>query len=68
MPGMSGFDLIRMLREQNGTTHVILITALTHDHLEDEALSVGALCLMRKPFEVAALLESVDRSLSNERR
>jgi FixJ family two-component response regulator len=68
MPGMSGFDLVRMLREQNGTTRVILITALTHDHLEDEALSVGALCLMRKPFEVAALLESVDRSLSNERR
>lgn len=64
MPGMSGFDLVRRLREQNYATPVILITALPHDHLDDEALSVGALRLMRKPFEAAALLESVDRSLS----
>jgi FixJ family two-component response regulator len=68
LPGMSGFDLVRRLREQKRTTPVILITALPYYHLDDEALSVGALCLIRKPFEAAALLESVDRSLSNERR
>jgi FixJ family two-component response regulator len=66
MPGMSGIDLVRSLREEDRATPVILITALPHNHLDDEALSVGALCLIRKPFEAAALVESVERSLSND--
>ena len=64
MPGMSGFDLVRRLREEDRATPVIFITALPDDHLDDEALSAGALTLMRKPFEAAALLEFVERSLS----
>jgi FixJ family two-component response regulator len=68
MPGMSGLDLIRRLREQHRGTPVILITALSYNHLEDEALSVGATCLIRKPFEAAALLEWIAKSLSDERR
>jgi FixJ family two-component response regulator len=56
MPGMSGIDLVRRLREEDRATPVILITALPHNHLDDEALSVGALCLMRKPFEAVTLL------------
>jgi FixJ family two-component response regulator len=67
MPGMSGIDLVRSLREEERATPVILITALPDNHLDDEALSVGALCLIRKPFEAAALVESIERSLSNER-
>ena len=67
MPGMSGFDLVRRLREEDRGTPVILITALPYNHLEDEALSVGATCLIRKPFEAVTLLESVERSLSDER-
>ena len=67
MPGMSGFDLVRRLREEDRGTPVILITALPYNHLEDEALSVGAMCLIRKPFEAVTLLESVERSLSDER-
>ncbi|HTZ68719.1 MAG TPA: response regulator [Roseiarcus sp.] len=64
MPGMSGFDLVRRLREEDRATPVILITALPYAHLDAEALSTGALSLIRKPFEAAALLEFVDRSLS----
>ena len=64
MPAMSGFDLVRRLREQERTTPVILITALPHAHLDDQALSVGALGLMRKPFEAATLLEFVARCVA----
>jgi FixJ family two-component response regulator len=67
MPGLSGFDLVRRLCEEDRGTPVILITALPYNHLEDEALSVGATRLIRKPFEAVTLLESVERSLSNER-
>jgi FixJ family two-component response regulator len=66
MPGMSGFDLVRRLREEDRGPPVILITALPYNHLENEALAVGAARLIRKPFEAVTLLESVERSLSNE--
>jgi len=67
MPGMSGLDLVRKLREVNIMTPVMLITALTDRQLDNEAISVGAQSLLRKPFETKALLDCVARSLSNER-
>jgi FixJ family two-component response regulator len=66
MPGMTGLNLLRKLHEQGITTPVILITALPHRHLNDEATSLGAQCLLGKPFETTALLDWVERSLSNE--
>lgn len=67
MPGMGGLNLVRKLHEQGVVTPVILITALPDKHLDDEAVSLGAQCLLRKPFETNSLLDSVERSLSNER-
>src|SRR5215510_10597366 len=66
MPGMSGFDLVRKLHEQGIMTPVILITALAGKPLDDEAISVGAFCLLRKPFETNSLLDCVERSLPDE--
>jgi FixJ family two-component response regulator len=63
MPGMSGTDLVRKLREQGNMTPVILVTALPDAQLDDEAISVGAQCLLRKPFETKALLDWIERSL-----
>jgi FixJ family two-component response regulator len=67
MPGMGGLNLVRKLHEQDIMTPVILITALPDKHLDDEAISLGAQCLLRKPFETNTLLDCVERSLSNER-
>jgi FixJ family two-component response regulator len=67
MPGMSGIDLIRRLRDQGIMTPVIVITALPDAHLDGEAISVGAQCLLRKPFETDSLLDCVERSLPDER-
>jgi FixJ family two-component response regulator len=63
MPGIGGFNLVRELHEQGITTPVILITALPDKHLDEEAVSIGALCLLRKPFETTSLLDYVERSL-----
>jgi FixJ family two-component response regulator len=62
MPGMSGLDLVRRLRDQGIMTPVILITALPDTDLDSEAISVGAQCLLRKPFETETLLDWVERS------
>jgi FixJ family two-component response regulator len=67
MPGMGGLGLARRLHEQGIMTPVILITALTDKQLDKEAISVGAHGLLRKPFETNALLDCVERSLSDER-
>jgi FixJ family two-component response regulator len=63
MPGMGGLNLLDALREQGIATPVVLITALTDQHLDEEATSRGALCLLRKPFEMSSLLDHIDRSL-----
>jgi FixJ family two-component response regulator len=63
MPGMGGLDLVRELQGRGIMTPVILITALPDKHLDDEAASTGALCLLRKPFETSSLLDYVERSL-----
>jgi FixJ family two-component response regulator len=64
MPGMGGLDLAREVRERGIMTPVILITALPDKHLDNEASSVGAEALLRKPFETNVLLDCVERSLS----
>ena len=67
MPGMSGFDLVRRLRELGFMMPAVLITALPDMHLDDEAILVGAQCFLRKPFEIESLLDCVERSLPDER-
>lgn len=51
MPGMNGLDLIRKPRERGRSASVVPVTALPGKHLNDAATSVGAPCLVRKPFE-----------------
>jgi FixJ family two-component response regulator len=63
MPGMGGLNLLQALREQGIATPVVLITALTDKHLDQEAAARGALCLLRKPFEMSCLVDHIDRSL-----
>ena len=65
MPGMGGLGLIQELHYRGIMTPVILITALPDEHLDEAALSTGAFCLLRKPFETNSLLEWVDKSLLN---
>ncbi|MBR0697368.1 response regulator [Bradyrhizobium lablabi] len=62
MPGMGGLNLVRKLHELGVTTPVVLITALPDKQLDDDAVSAGAFCLLRKPFETSSLLECVERS------
>jgi FixJ family two-component response regulator len=63
MPGIGGLQLLSELRGQGITTPVVLITALTDRHLDQEAAARGALCLLRKPFEISSLLDHIERSL-----
>jgi FixJ family two-component response regulator len=60
MPGMSGLDLMKCLASRGATTPVILITARSDSNLEAKAAAAGAACLLRKPFEINALIQCIE--------
>jgi FixJ family two-component response regulator len=62
LPGMSGFHLAQLLAYQSRTP-VIMITAHAEPGLEARAASIGAVCLLLKPFEVDALTHCLERAL-----
>jgi FixJ family two-component response regulator len=63
MPGMSGLDLIRQLQAQGSPVPTIMITGRPEAGLEAKATAVGALCLLRKPFETDALIQCLEKAL-----
>ena len=63
MPGISGFDLMRHLLAHGSRLPVIMITAHEEPGLEAKAAAIGAVCLLRKPFEADALTHCLERAL-----
>jgi FixJ family two-component response regulator len=63
MPGMSGFELKRQLDERHGTLPVIMITARSEPDLREKAMSSGAACFLRKPFDTEALVDCLEKAL-----
>jgi FixJ family two-component response regulator len=63
MPGMSGFDLKRLLMDRAWRVPVIMITARGEPGLEARAAASGAVCLLRKPFGADALIGCLEKAL-----
>ena len=72
MPELSGIDLLRRLRELKHAMPVIVITAHGDIPLAVEAMRLGAVDFLEKPFEDEVLLTSVrsalDRGDRDQRR
>src|SRR5262245_43475129 len=63
MPGMSGFDLKRRLLAYDSALPVIMTTADAEPALAATAAAIGAVCLLRKPFEADAMTDCLERAL-----
>jgi two-component system response regulator FixJ len=63
MPGLSGLDLLRRLREFKLAVPVIVITAHGDIPLAVEAMRMGAIDFLEKPFDDDVLLASVRSAL-----
>jgi two-component system response regulator FixJ len=59
MPGMSGIDLLRRLRERKISVPVIVITGHGDIPLAVEAMRIGAIDFLEKPFDDEVLIASV---------
>lgn len=63
MPGMDGMDILRMVKEQKRDEEVIIITAFGSLETAIEALSLGVLDYITKPFKKEQILFTVDRAI-----
>ncbi len=52
MPGMNGIEVLKTLRRDEVDAAVVMVTATTQAHYEDEAEELGITAYLRKPFEV----------------
>jgi two-component system, LuxR family, response regulator FixJ len=59
MPGMSGLDLLAVMKEQNISMPTIVITAVCDVRLSLNAKRQGAFDFFEKPFDAGSLLTSI---------
>jgi two-component system response regulator FixJ len=72
MPGMTGLELIQAMKARGVSMPVILVTAYADVPLAVQAMKMGAVELLEKPFDYDALLttirEALQRTYADEER
>lgn len=63
LPGMSGFEILRQLREQGNDVHVIILSAKTTENDKVEGLTIGADDYVSKPFALREFLARVSSAM-----
>ena len=64
MPGISGLDLLTRLVEQGDKIPVVMITGYADVSIAVQAMKLGAVDFIEKPFRDQVLLEAVNRALT----
>jgi FixJ family two-component response regulator len=60
MAGITGIDLVRILRSRQKKTSVILMTGRAEQSAVEQALISGAICVLKKPFAAELLLSCIE--------
>jgi DNA-binding NtrC family response regulator len=60
-----GLDIIRMIREQNPQTRIVVLTAYGSAEMEDEALRSGADAFLRKPKPLSQVAQVIQGLLES---
>ena len=63
MPGMSGPELVKKLREQTTRIPIVFITAHSDEGVRPQLLQQGAVECLSKPFSDTALREALNAAL-----
>ncbi len=67
MPGMDGFELSQVLKADDSYKHlpIILISGIVNDSVQEQAKQVGALDVVKKPFNPKDLIPIITGALQN---
>ena len=68
MPGMDGIELLKAIKQISPATEVVVITAYGTVERAVEAMKVGAVDFVAKPFRRAVLMEAIERALARQCR
>lgn len=63
LPGISGLDLMRRVKEANPNLKVILVSGVTEEKIRQEVAQAGADAFFFKPVELPDFLDAVERTL-----
>ena len=67
MPGMSGLDLLRELKQREIDVPAIMMTAFGSEAIATQALRIGVKDYIVKPFTTDEILASIERALTESR-
>lgn len=67
MPGISGVQLLRRLKELDETIQVVMVTGVQHMDTVRECVRAGAYDYIVKPFDADDLLATVERAIERAR-
>ena len=63
MPGASGFDLCRFINRTCPRTAVVTITGLSDTKYVSEAVRLGVIACLLKPFNLSQVSKSIERAV-----
>jgi DNA-binding NtrC family response regulator len=66
MPYISGFDILKMIREKNISTPVIVLTGVADVELAVDSMKIGAFDYLTKPVDDNHLLEVIDKAIEHQ--
>jgi response regulator RpfG family c-di-GMP phosphodiesterase len=67
MPGMSGIELLSIVKSHDSETAFVMITGLMDINAAVDSLRLGACDFITKPFELPAIKRAVNRALERRR-
>lgn len=67
LPGMDGLEVLKKLKEIDPDMEVIVVTAYATESSHANAITLGALEYLRKPFLMEEIYELVERGLRRKR-
>ncbi|MBI4535824.1 MAG: response regulator, partial [Ignavibacteriae bacterium] len=66
MPGMSGFDVLKIIKEKYSKSKVIMLTGFADLKNAIESKKLGAEDFVSKPYDLVDLLTTIERVLNSE--
>ena len=64
MPGMSGLELLAIMRQRGWNLPVIIMTGRSDDLLKERALRAGVVTLLDKPIGESTLIDNLEQAFA----